>query len=670
MDSTLLNLYDNELSHLRSYAKRFAASGRYGEIARRLKLGEDADLRDPFIEWLLDGSAFMSARVQYAIEAEFPKFTESLLSIIFPHLSAPTPSMMVAQLAFNEPSAADLAGKIAPRGTELGRLVPSEDSSDDKPGVLETLYTTARDLWLWPAWVSDAAYLQDEDALRALTDGRPSIGKSGISITLKLPKNAAFSTATRDTLDLFIHNDQTGGLLAQALAFSDAQAFVVTGTGRRAAMREMFPISVAPLGYDNDEDAPDSLLPYDRRSFEGYRLLHEFFALPARFQFIRLSGLNRAFSTVDSDEVTLVFGFDRAYPRMVGKVQSATFRTNCVPAINLFRKSADNLSYDLRRHEHQLVMDAGAAMNYEVHSVLDVRGRDGTGGRIQFQPFFSTPAFSSNVQGDQSYYIVNRRAKYEADTELTNARSRTESIAGEASDYGSEVFLSFVDTHSMPMQGTLSYLNVDTLCTNRHHVIKQRYIDRMERPRPLTGNKSFDESFLRAPLTISTTVGKLRAAIVAGPSRPRAPSNTGRRRWDIVSHLSLNALSIVHAQDGNPARALQQLLRLYAPDGVGTTADMIDGLRRVESRPRIGRMPVVPRTVENPRPIPAMGTRGIEVDLTFSDDTTFAPLLAAILERFFAGYVSANSFSKTRLLDPSGQVRLEWSERTGIKTVL
>jgi hypothetical protein len=43
-------------------------------------------------------SAFLAARVQMKIDAEFPRFTQHLAELVYPHFLAPTPSMAVVQL--------------------------------------------------------------------------------------------------------------------------------------------------------------------------------------------------------------------------------------------------------------------------------------------------------------------------------------------------------------------------------------------------------------------------------------------------------------------------------------------------------------------------------------------------------------------------------------------
>ena len=81
MDRRLLQYYERELHHLRGTAGEFARE--FPKIAGRLALDEFA-CADPYVERLLEGFAFLAARVQLKLDAEFPRFTQGLLETVFP----------------------------------------------------------------------------------------------------------------------------------------------------------------------------------------------------------------------------------------------------------------------------------------------------------------------------------------------------------------------------------------------------------------------------------------------------------------------------------------------------------------------------------------------------------------------------------------------------------
>src|SRR5690606_17853330 len=95
MDQRLLRYYNRELQHLREMGGEFARE--FPKIAGRLGL-DGFECADPYVERMLEGFAFLAARVQLKIDAEFPTFTHHLFESIFPHYLCPTPSMAVVQL--------------------------------------------------------------------------------------------------------------------------------------------------------------------------------------------------------------------------------------------------------------------------------------------------------------------------------------------------------------------------------------------------------------------------------------------------------------------------------------------------------------------------------------------------------------------------------------------
>lgn len=219
------------------------------------------------------------------------------------------------------------------------------------------------------------------------------------------------------------------------------------------------------------------------------------------------------------------------------------------------------------------------------------------------------------------------------------------------------------------MRGDLTSMSVETLCSNRHLPLYRSQKEGDDRETPRTGGEAFGLAVRVAPLKLKADLGADCAAIVAGPSSPREGVREGRKRWDIVSHLALNHLSITDSERGEPVEALRQMLRLYAPLGAGSTGGIVDNIRSVSTRSATGRLPpAAVRSGNKPRPV--IFTRGMEIDLTFDERESRAPLLGGILERFFAGYASTNGFTRTRLIGPDGKEKVRWMDRAGLRKTL
>ena len=121
---------------------------RFPKIAARLAL-DTTEVADPYVERLLEGFSFLCARVRLKLDAEFPRFAQHLLDVVYPHYLAPTPAMLIAQFV---PTLADPAlaeGFALPRGTVLrGQIARSE--------VTGSQFRTAHEVVLWPLELADA----------------------------------------------------------------------------------------------------------------------------------------------------------------------------------------------------------------------------------------------------------------------------------------------------------------------------------------------------------------------------------------------------------------------------------------------------------------------------------------------------------------------------------
>src|SRR5580700_2837693 len=119
MDERLVAYYNSELRHLREMAGEFARE--FPKIAGRLALDKDAKeiCPDPYVERLLEGFAWLAARVHLKMDSEFPRFTQSLLETVYPHYLSPVPSMAVVRFDLDEQESGVADGLVIPRGTLL-----------------------------------------------------------------------------------------------------------------------------------------------------------------------------------------------------------------------------------------------------------------------------------------------------------------------------------------------------------------------------------------------------------------------------------------------------------------------------------------------------------------------------------------------------------------------
>ncbi|HEV2609626.1 MAG TPA: type VI secretion system baseplate subunit TssF [Noviherbaspirillum sp.] len=620
MDTKLLRYYERELQHLREMGGEFARD--FPKIAGRLGL-ETYACADPYVERLLEGFSFLAARVQLKIDAEFPRFTNHLLELVYPQYLAPTPSMAVVQLHPDLTEGSLAAGFKVERGTALRSLLGKGDQTSCE-------YRTAHEVTMWPVELAEAKYFTYAGEVGGVEISRLGSIKAGLRLRLKATAGLTFGEIPLDKLPLYLRGSDSlpARMLEQLL--SNAVGMVVMPTRHPASWHEIVAKSnIKRVGFDDDQ----ALLPCGPRSFQGYRLLQEYFAFPQRYMFAELGGLAKGMARCPDKEIDVVVLFNRADPSLEQTVSAANFSLYCTPAINLFPKRADRIHLSDQFSEYHVVPDRTRPMDFEVYQVSGVKGY-GTGPDAEqlFSPFYSSNDLQSGSQ-EKAYYQVRRGRR------LLSERQRRQ---GPRSSYiGSEIFLSLVDSVEAPYKSSLRQLGIDTLCTNRDLVLSM----------PVGSGKT--------DFTVESSAPVQSVRCVAGPTVPSPSHAEGETAWRLVSHLSLNYLSLMDSSEKEGAVALRDLMRLYCSASDAASHAQIEGLRSVTASPIVRRLPV---------PGPITYGRGLQVAVTM-EESAFEGigvfLLGAVLEQFFAKYVSLNSFTETVVKTTKRGEIMKWPARVG-----
>jgi type VI secretion system protein ImpG len=626
MDPRLLRYYNEELRHLREMGAEFAQA--FPKIAARLGL-EGLEVADPYVERLLEGFAFLAGRIQLKLDAEFPRFTQRLLEIVYPQFLTPTPSMLIARFEPQLGEATLAAGPVVPRGSVLV-------GQPGRASATACEFRTAHALRLWPLELVHAEYFTHAADLPVASLPELRRYRAGLRIRLRATAGLGFSAIALDDLQLHVTGVEDIALRLHELVCGSTLGVLVQ-PGARAARNGRFEVldgdAVVPVGYADEE----ALLPQTLRGFEGYRLLQEYFAFAPRFLFFSLAGIGPALRRIGGDEVEIVLLFGRADAALQQAVDASCLALHCVPAVNLLEKRCDRIHVSPEIPDHHVVPDRTRPQDFEIHSILDVQGY-GVGAEAQwtFLPFYR--AFHTEGRDHPAYYAVQREPR------LMSALQQRD---GPRSGYlGTEVFISVVDPAEAPFAEDLRQLAVRALVTNRDLPILMP-----------VGQAGGD-------LTLATPAPVRSIAVIKGPSRPLSAVREGNVAWKLINQLSLNQLSLLDIDAEHGAAALRQILRLYAASGDAAAQRQIDGLRSVRTEAVVRRLPM-------PGPI-AFG-RGVAIDLEV-DDLAFeggsAFLLGTVLERFFARHVSINGFTQLRLRSPLRGTILDGQPRCGARSML
>jgi len=442
MNPQLFELYKRELLHAREMGAEFA--DQFPKVAGRLGL-ESIECSDPYVERLLEGFAFMAARVQLKIETSHSQLARQLLEMVYPTYLSPTPSMVIAQFnpSLSEGSLAQ--GFKIDRHTRMrSQIAPDEQTECD--------FRTSHELTLWPLQISGMQYLGSPAALESAGVRTPKSVRSAMSLQMSSIGGYQFSELPLDTLSLYLSGADSLGSVLYEHIFRHTESIAVVCDGKQIQSPRA-EIVIQQQGFDDGE----ALLPVTRRGFQGYRLVQEYFAFPERFLFVKLQGLQSRLQRCHSQNVELVFCFGNRNENLFDSVSTENFKLNCVPAINLFPKTTDRIHLDRNRHRYHVVPERTRPMDYEVYSIDKVTGfANSQADKQTFYPYFSG---TEKQMAEKRFYGIEREPRL-----LSSKQKRR---GPRASYVGSEVFISLVDEHEAPYRTDLKQLSISSYCTNR-----------------------------------------------------------------------------------------------------------------------------------------------------------------------------------------------------------
>ena len=622
----LLRYYSQELQHLREMGGEFAVQ--YPKIAGRLGL-EGFECADPYVERLLEGFAFMAARVQMKIDAEFPRFTQHLSEIVYPHFLAPTPSMAIAQLQPDLGNPALNAGYRVARGAPMRSVLGKDDATACE-------YRTAHELTLWPVELVEAKFFTNGGTIAGVEARLPANVKAGLRLRLRTTNGEPFCKLGLDRLTLHLRgSDDMPGQIYEKLLGATLGVLVLPGS-RPAGRHTLLPkTALRPRGFAEE----DALLPSGQRSFQGYRLLQEYFAFAQRFLFVELTDLKAAVSTCAETELEIIVLLARGDARLEQALDASNFALNCTPVVNLFQRRADRINLSGDQFEYHVLPDRTRPMDFEVHQIESVTGYGiGTDAEQEFHPLYSARDLGAATVASQAFYQIRREPR------LLSQRQRQR---GPRSSYiGSETFITLVDAQEAPYRHNLRQLGLVLWCTNRDLPLSM----------PLGVGKT---DFI---LEQGGPVQSVR--VLGGPSQPFPSFAEGGMAWRLINQLSLNYLSLADTDPDQGARSLRELLALYCHPLDLSSQRQVEGVRSVSAKPVTRRMPA---------PGPITFGRGLEITVTM-DDGAFegagAFVLGGVLSHFFAQYVSINSFTETVVRTVGRGEIMRWKAQEGVCAIL
>lgn len=596
----LLGHYQRELSYLRRMGAAFADS--YPKVAARLELGP-TETPDPHVERLVESFAFLTARVQQNLDAEFPQIPQALLGTLYPQFVNPLPSMAIARFEVDPDR-----GKLTTGYT----IEPGAPAFADAPNGLTCRFRTGYPVTLWPLEVTSAAF-ETTDRYDFL-DNRTDVN-AVLRISLKT-LGEDIRNLDLSSLRFFLNGERVLTDALYELLFVQTNGVVLISDDDRKKPVRLSSDALKPVGFERE----DIVLEYPAQAQPAYAFLQEFFAFPEKFLFFDVHQLDRADATKTLD---ILFLLDRTPPRRM-TVSEENFQLGCTPIVNLFRKTSEPIRLDERTTEYRLSPDFRRDRITEIHSIRSVTASNlPQADAYQVEPFFSF-SHEANRRGARAFWHGRREA------------------ADRPGIRGSDIILSFLDLDFRPTMPATTTLYAHTLCTNRGLA---------------------EQLQAGAVLNIEEAAPVRRITALTRPTRQLDPPLGGETLWRLVSHLSVNYLSL--SQFEGSLKALQEILRLHATPGDPAMEQQINGIVDMLCKPSVRRI-----GDEAWRGF----VRGVDVELTFDESAyvgSSAILLASVINRFLGLYATVNAYvGLTARLRSRDGVWKRWPARAGDKTLL
>lgn len=368
--------FEREYNYLHNAGREFAE--KHPTLGDKLRLSEK-QLKDPFVERLFEGFAFLTGRIHERLDDEMPELTGGLLEQLFPHFLRAFPSCAVleakpVQGAVTKPIHIERGSELqTPTGRYKVKYAvaagPEENARViEKTESAEFIFRTAQDMIVRPM------------RLKGVRSENISNAKTALVLEIHPYRNVDFESLELKRLRLYLYDaDSTSLRYALLLYFSKFVDKIsmreITGDADKNFVDiENFKIGISELSdnidYSDDELA---LIPYAKQTFAGYRLLHEYFSFPDKFFFVDIEGLDQFEASKDGYPFEIKFTFNQRLSSEF-RVNINNIKLHCTPIINLFDRPTEEVLLSQRLPEYYIVPDLDRRKSREIYSVKSVTG--------------------------------------------------------------------------------------------------------------------------------------------------------------------------------------------------------------------------------------------------------------------------------------------------------
>ena len=589
MSDPLLDFYERELGFIRGEAREFAR--RFPKIAGRLRLSDADTVEDPHVSRLIEAFALLCARLRIKMEDEFPEICRSLLQATYPQYVEPLPPTAICQLRLGDKSLGTPTGRLQRRGDRI--------EAEAIDGI-QCFFRLCYDTQLLPISVDSVEYLEQPFPFKV-----DPIWKNDVQAALRIRLSSQSESLPLcdmkfEYLRFYLHgstvlgNDLFESLLRDAVGVGLYQSEKLDGISLPSQI-------ISPAGFSDNEGLSED----DPRTIKAYRILWDFFAIPEKYRFVDFRFGSVWSTAAGTENVDIVILLKKTHPVVRRDLRKDSIRLGCSPVINLFEQHCEPMRLTGNQTEYRIIPSSRKPFGMEVVSVDRVTATSPGGEeQLKFKPFF-LPSHHRSANSEERFWHASRRRRLSPEAE---------------GDRGTEVYLTLVDLQSKPMSFDEWTLHVTTTCCNRDMVGRL----------PFGGGSP--------KLSMRNAGAEVLVEMLTPPSPTLRPLDADEYFWRLLSHLSLNQLSLQDNEKG--AEALREILILYNPSNSDETKRAIQSIESVKYRRSVGRVPS------------SFGTgfcRGIDIDLLVDEERLVGMgpyLFSTVLDRFFSLFASINSFTR------------------------
>ena len=617
--------------------KEFAAQ--YPKIASRLAL-DTTDIPDPYVERLLEGVSFLTARTQLKLDAEYPRFVQRILEVVYPDFINQKPAAAIVNLEPTNQYNADVINLLE-RGKIL-RSLPIDEFKVSCP------FSVTKTTEILPLRIEKATYTDSigylPNTLPALKQSSSKKVQSALRLDFSLSVPGACSEMLPDELSIFLGSELSKSSSLLFLLASECVGVVCHSYENPKQWYYPLPTTPEHRGFREDEALSFNL----DKSVSTFRIMQEYSRLPEKFLFISQKnikqavqqaekkghlpkvpehlediindkGVNKKIITYRKRYFSLSFLFSNKIPELTELIGVDDFSVNAVPVINLFRKKSSRFPVNIQDQEHHVVIDRTQPLNYEVYAIEQVKGFDTNNLQtVVFSPMYKAPDIGlfPEAQTQHAYFSARRADRVPSENSAKN---------GFRSSYlGSEIFLSLANNQNYAFNSNVQHLSVDAWCTSRDLPLIM----------PRDGESDFlIEGFL--PVKSIKLISKL--------TRPQEAVSEDRTLWSFLNQLSLNYLSLLNTDKEDAPVALKELLTVFVSSESDLLKKQIESITRVETS-------IINKVVRHYGV--AAPIRGINIIVTLDEAQLGGVhpfLFGSVLNHYFRRLVSINSFVQLRI---------------------